>query len=158
MDLPSSLTILAHCSCSLQCKPAKIPASPSATFTWKIISLTLRYGKCVADCSYLLNNCESLRAAAFTMAVAPTRAAWCSKACKLDAADDFACFRAFKAKCRPKSLHLLLGNKPAIDLSWMCLLTHLCTHWLFALLRRISCPGHPKLLEKDKIIAAWLEK
>lgn len=122
------------------------------------LSKTLRYGKCVADCSYLLNNCKSLGAAAFTVVVAPTCATWCPEACKLDAADDFTCFWAFQAKCRSRSLHILLGREPAVDLGWMCL-RHVCAHTSSLLYYE----GYlawvtTKLLEKDEIVAAWLEK
>jgi len=106
----------------------------------------------------LLNNWESLSAAAFAMAVTPTCAAWCPEACKLDAADDLTFFRAFQAKCRSRSLHLLLRRNPAINLGWMRF-WHLCAY--------TSClPCHKgylawvttELLEKDYVIAAWLEK
>jgi len=97
----------------------------------------------------LLSDCESLRAAAFTVVVVPTGATWCSEACKLDTVDDLACFWALQAKCWPWPLQLLLGRDPTIDLVRM-ILGHVCAYTCSLLSRE----GYlawvtTKLLEKD---------
>ena len=70
------------------------------------INSTERHSKCGSgtDWSYLLSDCQSLRAAAFAMAVAPTGATRCPEACKLDTADDLTFFGAFQTKCWPGPL------------------------------------------------------
>lgn len=155
MDLQSSSLTPAHCNCSHRCRPAEFQHCQH------VVRKTIHgHGKCESGTNliYLLGNCKSLRAAAFTMVVVTTGATWCPEACKLDAADDLACFGTFQTKCWPRSLHLLLGRDPAINLVGM-ILRHVCTHTCCLFRRKwYLARVTTKLLKKDYIIAAWLEK